>query len=64
MKQFDVIFQFGLWLLFLAKTDKTERKIMLTLTILKDRKGHEIYFLKKKVWSKSKNKSLLFTEDF
>ena len=61
MKQSDVIFQFGLRLLFLAKTD---RKIMPMLTILKDRKGHEIYFLKKKVWSKSKNKSLLFTEDF
>ena len=49
MKQSDIIFQFGLWLFFLAKTDKTERKIILMLTIINDRKGHEIYFIKRKV---------------
>ena len=64
MKQSDIIFQFGLWLFFLTKTDKTERKIVLLLTIINAGKEHEIYFLKRKVWSKFKNKSLLFTEHF
>ena len=64
MKQSDIILQFGLWLFFLAKIDKTERKTILRLTIINDRKAHEICFLKRKVWSKSKNKSLLFTEHF
>ena len=64
MKQSDIIFQFGLWLFFLAKIDKTERKLILMLTMVNNRKAHEIYFLKRKAWSKSKNKSLLFTEHF
>ena len=49
MKQSDIIFQFGLWLFFLTKTDKTERKIVLLLTIINDGKEHEIYFSKRKV---------------
>ena len=39
MKQPDIIFQFGFLLFFLTKTDKTERKIILMLTIIKDQKG-------------------------
>ena len=48
MKQSDIIFQFGLWLFFLTKTDKKERKIILMLTIINDRMRHEIYFLREK----------------
>ena len=38
MKQSDIIFQFGLWLFFLTKTDKTEREVTLMMTIRNDRK--------------------------
>ena len=41
MKQSDIIFQFGFLLFFLTKTDKTERKIILKLTIIKVQKGPE-----------------------
>ena len=64
IKQSDMISQFGLRLLFLTKPDKTERNTILMLTIINDRKGPEIYFLKRKMWYKAKNKSLLFTEHF
>ena len=41
MKQSDIIFQFGFLLFFLTKTDKTGRKIILMLTIIKVQKGPE-----------------------